>query len=90
MSNKIIAMLRKTNGDSIECAIRCKDRLFTLNDFLSLRKKIDSKIKPFTDDALYYTIRLDINDKKDNYKVKTFDGLICIIDELEKINVSEV
>ena len=84
MTNKIIVMLRRSNGDSIECSIKVKDRLFTSKEQDSLIKKLSSKFTAYLDEALYFTVRIDINKHKDNYKVKTIKELTDLLSELFK------
>ena len=84
MENKIIVMLRLQDGNSIECSLKTGIKPFTSKDAENLKKRIKSKFKDNFDDALYYTIRIIYNGKKDNYKLLTYEGLLETLDRLFK------
>lgn len=85
VENKIIVMLRLQDGDSIECSVKTRSDKFSVKDIETFKKKIHSKFKSHISDALYFTIRISMDKKKDNFKSVTFTDFMETLDGLLKI-----
>lgn len=82
--NKVIVLVRLESGDSIECSVKVNDKKLSAKERKELDKRISQKIIPFVDESLYFTVRISIDGKKDNYKVKTLMELNSVLDSIFK------
>lgn len=82
MENKIIVMLRLTDGDDVKCPIKARDRDFRPDDIESLKIQCTRKFAGLLDDCLYLTVRSTINGKKDNWRLSSLQGVFDCVEKL--------
>lgn len=82
MENKIIVMLRLTDGNDVKCSVKARDRNFRPEDIESLKTQCTRKFTNLLDDCLYLTVRSTINGKKDNWKLSSLQRVFDCVEKL--------
>lgn len=77
---KVIVLARLETGNEITVSVKSEGKPLTSSHKNELQRRIKDDLVPVADDTLYYTIRLNTNGKKDNWKVKNFAQLLEVID----------
>ena len=80
--NKVIVMVRLEDGDEVTVSVKQNDGALTLKHKEKLINRMKQDIEPEVDNALYYTVRSDISHKKDNWKAKSYDEVVNIINDI--------
>ena len=75
--NKIVVSARFSDGEETKISTSVNFfKEFTEDNRSELITGIEKKIKPYTDDIVYYTFRCLYKSEHDNYKFNTFDELM--------------
>lgn len=82
MENKIIVMLRLTDGNDVKCSVKARDRDFRPEDIESLKTQCTRKFTNLLDDCLYLTVRSTINSRKDNWKLSSLQEVFDCVEKL--------
>ena len=81
--NKVIVTCRLETGDDIDVSVKAVDKPLGAKEREELNRRIIQSILPYTDDTLYYKIRLTKDKKKDNWnKVKSLAEINGILDSI--------
>lgn len=81
--NKVIVTCRLETGDDIDVSVKAVDKPLGTKEREELNRRIIQSILPYTDDTLYYKIRLTKDKKKDNWnKVKSLAEINSILDSI--------
>lgn len=81
--NKVIVTCRLETGDDIDVSVKAVDKPLGTKEREELNRRIIQSILPYTDDTLYYKIRLTKDKKKDNWnKVKSLVEINSILDSI--------
>ena len=79
---KIIVSARLESGDSITASTQREGTCFKKEDLYKILDGVNSRILPHEQDVLYYTIRVVVAGKKDNFKLKTYTETYKKVEEL--------
>jgi hypothetical protein len=75
-------MVRLEDGDDVKVSVKQYDTSFTAKHKEELFRRMKQSIEPHKTDALYFTVRATIANEKDNWKTKSYDELIKIVERL--------
>ena len=80
--NKVIVMVRLEDGGDVKASVKQNDGKLTDKHYRELVRRLHDDIEPEKEGVLYYTIRADLNGKKDNWKVKSYREVIGIVNKI--------
>lgn len=80
--SKIIVMARNSDGDDTFVSFETKEcRVFRKEDKKKIDDQIRQKILPI-EDTILYTVRINENGKKDNWKCKDLNKLNKVLEDI--------
>lgn len=86
MVNAVKVMMRLEDGNSVLCTATAKDKQLTQKDYDFLLSQMEKKFTKNLEDAIYFTVRTDLNRVKNNWTLKSYQEVVSCVKEIAACN----